>query len=46
MEQMNKSLTSIPQRSDMNCWCVPIENCDYMPIITDLQKNKKSFFIK
>ena len=43
---MNKSLTSIPQRSDMNCWCVPIENCDYMPIITDLQKNKKNFFIK
>ena len=46
MVQMNKSLTSIPQRSDMNWWCILIENCDYMPIITDLQKNKKSFFIK
>ena len=37
MVQMNKSLSGISQRSDMNCWCVPIENCDYWSIIPDLQ---------
>ena len=37
MVQMKYSLTSIPQRSDMNLWCIPIENCDYMPIIADLK---------
>ena len=35
MVQINRSLTSMPQRSDMNRWCIPIENCDYMPIISD-----------
>ena len=37
MVQMNYSLTSKPGRYDMNWWCIPIENCDYMPIITYLQ---------
>ena len=45
MVQMNKSLTSIPQRLfDMNSLCVPIENCDYMPLITDLHQ-QNSFFM-
>ena len=44
MVQMNKSLTNIPQISDMNCWCIPIENCDYRSIITDLQKKLKFLF--
>ena len=34
MVQMNISLTSIPQRQGMSWWCVPIENCSYMPIMT------------